>query len=177
MRDTQRGRDPGRGRGRLLAGSLMRDSIAGPGVMIWAEGRRSTAEPPRRPLSNDYEWKILYDIPLLETRWWFFSLRFKRKCKLPRAYEVLSGSYLTLKPTSRPLCLPLFQPQQPSCYSLSTVGSFSHWGIYPSVFHCWGLPGWARSQVSTQIHFFGGSLILLHFLVFSSLSFSFLHST
>ena len=32
MRDTDRGRDIGRGRGRLFAGSPMQDSIPGPGI-------------------------------------------------------------------------------------------------------------------------------------------------
>ena len=39
-RDRERGRDTGRGRSRLHAGSLMWDSILGPGIMPWAEGRR-----------------------------------------------------------------------------------------------------------------------------------------
>ena len=45
----------GRGRSRLPAGSPMRDSIPGPGVAAWAQGRRSTAEPPRGPLSEGPE--------------------------------------------------------------------------------------------------------------------------
>ena len=48
-RHTERGRDTGRGRSRLPAGSLMWDSILDPGIRPWAEGRCSTAEPPRRP--------------------------------------------------------------------------------------------------------------------------------
>ena len=48
-RERERGRDKGRGRSRLLAGSLMRDSIPDPGITTWAEGRCPTAEPPRHP--------------------------------------------------------------------------------------------------------------------------------
>ena len=39
MRDREEGRDPGRGRSRLRAGSPRRDSIPGPGVTAWAQGR------------------------------------------------------------------------------------------------------------------------------------------
>ena len=50
MRDTQRGRGIGRGRSRLPAGSLMRDSIPGPwDPNLGAKGRCSTTEPPRHP--------------------------------------------------------------------------------------------------------------------------------
>ena len=56
---THRGRDTGRGRrrSRLQEGSPMRDSIPGldpgiPGSCPWAEGRRSTAKPPRDPRKN-----------------------------------------------------------------------------------------------------------------------------
>ena len=37
---------PGRGRSRLPAGGPTRDSISGPGVTPWAEGRCPSAEPP-----------------------------------------------------------------------------------------------------------------------------------
>lgn len=40
-RPTERGRDLGRGRSRLLAGSLMLDSSQDPGIMTRAEGRGS----------------------------------------------------------------------------------------------------------------------------------------
>ena len=46
-RHTERGRDIGKGRSRLQAGSLMRDSIPDHGIMTWAKGRLSTTEPPR----------------------------------------------------------------------------------------------------------------------------------
>ena len=49
MRDTERGRDIGRGKRRLPARSPMWDSIPDPGITPWAEGRYSTAEPLRRP--------------------------------------------------------------------------------------------------------------------------------
>ena len=41
--------DAGRGRSRLHAGSPTRDSVPGPWVTPWAEGRGSTVEPPRGP--------------------------------------------------------------------------------------------------------------------------------
>ena len=52
MRDTdrERGRDIERGRSRLLAGSLMRDSIPDLGIMTWAKGRLPTTELPRHPI-------------------------------------------------------------------------------------------------------------------------------
>ena len=49
MRDTQRGRDIGRGRSRLHAGSPMWDSIPDSRITSRAEGRCQTAEPPRDP--------------------------------------------------------------------------------------------------------------------------------
>ena len=45
----ERGRDIGRGRSRLPTKSPMWDSIADPGITPGAEGRHSTAEPPRHP--------------------------------------------------------------------------------------------------------------------------------
>ena len=48
-RHRVRGRDTGRRRSRLLSGRLMWDSIPDPGITPPAEGRCSTAEPPRRP--------------------------------------------------------------------------------------------------------------------------------
>ena len=47
MRDTQRGRDTGRRRSRLPAGSPMWDLIPDPGITPWAEGRGSATGPPR----------------------------------------------------------------------------------------------------------------------------------
>ena len=49
MRDTERGRDIGRGRSKLPMGSPMWDSIPGPRITTWAKGRCSTTEPPRHP--------------------------------------------------------------------------------------------------------------------------------
>ena len=50
MRDTERGRDTGRGRrSRRPAGSLMQDSIPGPWDHALTKGGRSTTEPPRCP--------------------------------------------------------------------------------------------------------------------------------
>ena len=51
MRDTERekGRDTGRGRSRLLAGSPTWDLIPDPGITPLAKGRCSTAEPFRHP--------------------------------------------------------------------------------------------------------------------------------
>ena len=54
MRDRERGRDPGRGRGRLPAGNPVQDSIPGPGVTAWARGRHSTAEPPGGPWTQRF---------------------------------------------------------------------------------------------------------------------------
>ena len=48
-RERERGRDIGRRRTRLLAGSPMWDSIPDPEIMLYAEDSCSTAEPPRRP--------------------------------------------------------------------------------------------------------------------------------
>ena len=45
----ERGRDPGRRRNRLHAGSPMWDSIPRPRITPWANGSCPTAEPPRRP--------------------------------------------------------------------------------------------------------------------------------
>ena len=39
QRHRERGRDTGRGRSRIPAGSLMQDSIPGPGIRTWAKGR------------------------------------------------------------------------------------------------------------------------------------------
>ena len=54
MRDTEgeRGRDTGRGRSRLHAGSLMWDSNLDPRVTPWAKGSRSTLGPPGVPTST-----------------------------------------------------------------------------------------------------------------------------
>ena len=49
MRHTERGRDTGRGRSRLHAGSPMQDLIPDPRIPTWAEGSHPTAEPPRCP--------------------------------------------------------------------------------------------------------------------------------
>ena len=49
MRDTERGRDIGRGRSRLRARSPMQDLILDARVMPLAKGRCSTDEPPRCP--------------------------------------------------------------------------------------------------------------------------------
>ena len=52
MRDTQRERDTGRGRSRLHAGSPTWDPIPGPQdsrIMLQAEGRSYTTEPPGLP--------------------------------------------------------------------------------------------------------------------------------
>ena len=55
-RHRERGRDMGRGRSRLPARSLMWDSIPDPRITPWAEGRCSTAEPPKCPFSSLYRW-------------------------------------------------------------------------------------------------------------------------
>ena len=49
MKDTEKGRDAGRGRSRLQAGSLVWDLILRPRIMPWARGMCSIAEPPRCP--------------------------------------------------------------------------------------------------------------------------------
>lgn len=128
-----------------------------------------------KSLSNDYEWKTLNVIPLLKILQWFLII-FKRKSKLlPRTYEILSVLDLAWpwSLTSRPLWLPFFvSAHQPSCYSLSifTVG------IYHSVFHCWGLHGFAIKS-PFKYHYFRGHLLYSIFFFPPSLSFSFLHST
>ena len=71
----------GRGRSRLLAGSPMWDSIPGPGIMPWAEGRRSTAEPPGVPaplLSLGFcSDRITLSVkPSLTTFFFFFKILF-----------------------------------------------------------------------------------------------------
>ena len=48
-RHRDRGRDIGRGRSRLHAGSRMQDPIPGPENTTSTKGRRSTTEPPRCP--------------------------------------------------------------------------------------------------------------------------------
>ena len=45
MRDTERGRDTGRGRNRLPAGSPIWNLIPGSRIMTWAKSRRSTELP------------------------------------------------------------------------------------------------------------------------------------
>ena len=52
MRDTERGRDTGRGRSSLPAGSPMWDLIPGPEIRTRAKGRRQTSAPPRDPQNN-----------------------------------------------------------------------------------------------------------------------------
>ena len=49
LRHTQRGRDIGRGRSRLLEGSPMRDSIPGLGSCSELKADTQPTEPPRRP--------------------------------------------------------------------------------------------------------------------------------
>ena len=49
MRDTEKGRDIGRGKSGLLAGSLMQDSIPGPWDHALSQRQMLTAEPPRCP--------------------------------------------------------------------------------------------------------------------------------
>ena len=48
-RERERGRDIGRGKSRLPAGSPMWESILDPGIMPRAEGQHPNAEPPRDP--------------------------------------------------------------------------------------------------------------------------------
>ena len=52
----ERGRDVGRGRSRLPAGTLMWDLIPGLQDRALSQGRRSTAEPPRCPKSHYPNW-------------------------------------------------------------------------------------------------------------------------
>ena len=67
MRHTERGRDTDRGRSRLHAGSLTRDSIPGLQDHALSQSRRSTTEPPRHPAQLDLEnkrmnqtWKLTF---------------------------------------------------------------------------------------------------------------------
>ena len=55
-RPTERSRDVGRGRSRLPMGSLMWDSIWGPGITPWAKGRCPTTEPLRCPYPVGLNW-------------------------------------------------------------------------------------------------------------------------
>ena len=52
MRDTERDRDIGRGRGRLPAGSLMQDWIPGPQDHDLSQRQMLNTEPLRRPTGN-----------------------------------------------------------------------------------------------------------------------------
>ena len=52
MRDTERGRDTGRGRSRLPAGSPMQDSIPGPQDHDLSQRRYSTTELPGAPVDS-----------------------------------------------------------------------------------------------------------------------------
>ena len=72
MRDTERGRNLGRGRGRLPARSLMWDLILVPRIMPWAKVRCSTTEPLRCPPMN------LVREELTESR--FGGSHFKQPC-------------------------------------------------------------------------------------------------
>ena len=49
MRDTERGKDTGRGRSRLPTEAQCRTWSQDPGITPWAKGRCSTTEPPRHP--------------------------------------------------------------------------------------------------------------------------------
>ena len=60
----ERGRDTGRGRSRLLAGSPMQDLILDPGITT--EGRRPTAEPPKHPKDNIF---LSFFLSNFETTW------------------------------------------------------------------------------------------------------------
>ena len=64
-RHRERGRVIGRGRSRLLTGSLMQDSIPGSRIMPWAKGRCSTTEPPRCPANP-----LLKELPGLGNAAW-----------------------------------------------------------------------------------------------------------
>ena len=50
MRHTERGRDMGRGRNRLLTGNCCGTWSQDSRIMTWAKGRCSTTEPPRCPI-------------------------------------------------------------------------------------------------------------------------------
>ena len=69
-----RGRDTGTGRSRLPAGSPMWDSIPDPGITPWAEGRRSTTEPPRCPYFSFLMYQFNYYLSKKETRFRFSYL-------------------------------------------------------------------------------------------------------
>ena len=73
MWETQPGRDTGRGRSRLHAGSLMGDSISGlqDHNLSRTKDRRSTAEPPRRP--------------------WIFNLKARCTCVNPTQLVLLTN--------------------------------------------------------------------------------------
>ena len=54
-RQRERGRDTGRGRSRLPAGARWGPQSWNFGIMSWAKGRCSTAEPPRHPKASFYK--------------------------------------------------------------------------------------------------------------------------
>ena len=60
--ETQRegGRDTGRGRSRLHEGSLNGTRSRDPRITPWAEGRCSTAGPPRRPIYSLYQVRCIW---------------------------------------------------------------------------------------------------------------------
>ena len=63
VKDTEKGRDTGRGRSRLHVGCPMWDSIPDPRIMPWAEGGCSTTEPPRHPWSQIYTHDLSPPLP------------------------------------------------------------------------------------------------------------------
>ena len=67
-RHTERGRDIGRGRSRLLWGAWCRTRSQDHRIMTWAKSRHSTTEPPRHPKLCKFLKGIL-DINLLSDGW------------------------------------------------------------------------------------------------------------
>ena len=73
-RHRERGRDIGRERSRLHAGSLMLEGSQDPGITTWTEGRCSTTEPPRCS-GTPFFYAIMQDLaPLVVIKFGNWSL-------------------------------------------------------------------------------------------------------
>ena len=78
MKDTERGRDIGRGRSRLPVGCGTRSR--NPRLMTWAKGRCSTAEPPKRPpITIILNCLLIYKHSKFPSLWklWIISISWK----------------------------------------------------------------------------------------------------
>ena len=62
----------------------MQDSIPSPGITPWAEARRSTSEPPRRPTEDRFKRRHIPRVLQLWKGWQIFHLRSVWGKKLPK---------------------------------------------------------------------------------------------